>query len=184
MFLEQRSKRFSSWESQHGQGLFSQLRKQCVLWLGAKFVDLHIRHVYLHVMCQLVPTLSSVFYCWLCLLWPVKHLVVCVSTVRAQCFCHSTWFVVGGKCFICVSTNNGLQLTTHPPQSSAHSPPSKKNKTQGHTFSLLFCRLSLPSFHLIFPSSWSLLFLCSVPQSAENQCRTISALHDSAHVLY
>lgn len=134
-------KRFSSWESQHGQNLFPQLRKQCVLWLGAMFVDLHVRHVYLRVMCQLVPTLSSVFYCWFCLLWPFKHLAVCVV------FPAQHMIVIGGKCFIFVSTNNVLQLTTHPPQSSAHSPLSKKTNKLKATLSLFS---SAPSYFLPF----------------------------------
>lgn len=123
----------------------TQLRKQCVLWLGAMFVYVHIRHVYLCVMCQLVPTLSSVFYCCRCLLWPGKYLVlfcVLVQRVLMLTVFLSQHVTCDDKCFICVSTNNSLELTTHPLQSPAHSPLSKNSRP--HSLSSLV--LPLTSF--------------------------------------
>lgn len=67
-------KGFGSWRSQRGRGLYlSQLRKQCMLWLGAVFVYTPVRHVRLRVMCQLLPALSSGLYCCRRLLWPGRY---------------------------------------------------------------------------------------------------------------
>lgn len=73
---------------------------------------------------------------------------VCHVCVRSRSFCLiCTWLLPDGKSPICVSANNGLQWTTRPPRSSAHSPLLKTLKAT------LFCPLS----SLPFPS----FFLCS-----------------------
>lgn len=78
----------------------------------------------------------------------------------------------------CVSTNNGPLMITHPPQSSAPAPLFKTLKDMLSVVSSVTLLLFLCSF---FPCSHSLIFHCSAQQSAENQCRTFSTLHDCVH---
>lgn len=98
----------------------------------------------------------------------------------------STCLDVGGKCFICVSTNNGLQLATHPPHSSAHSPLSRKKQTKLKVTLSLLSSASSRFLPFVFSSVRpALLRLSVLPRSRQkNQCRTSSTLRDSAHVFY
>lgn len=81
--------------------------------------------------CMWRVRLSSRFYCCRRLLCPGKYLGLLFRYSVCACFHLScTCLSLDGKFPSCVSTNNGPQLTTRPPQSSAHSPLFKTVKAR------------------------------------------------------
>lgn len=89
---------------------------------------------------------------WPC---PAKYFARCCVLVQCVFYvvsvCQScTWHLPDGNCSIADSANTGLQLTTHPPQSSAHSPLLRTLKATlslssdlKHPFFFLFFTLSI-----------------------------------------
>lgn len=163
MFSEQTGRKvlvaevFSAW-------LFVTAEETCTSWLGAVFV---YRHVYVHVMCQLVPLLSSTFL--------VDTLRVCL------CVCVSKLFMTASRWKSAKS-----YFSQWPPPVDTHPPWSPRPHTP--LFQTLKATLSLTLLPSFVPS-----LLCCHPLILPLPCcPTVSrkplknhfllTLHDSAHV--
>lgn len=140
---------------------------------------------------------AGMYFCVWCVSWYQRY-QVCFIVVAAlcpgkyvgtvcACFLHlsCTWLVTDGKSPVCVSANNGLQLTTHPHAEARPTHLYPKHSRPHFSLSLLFFLHFLPPsllllwlFFLLFIPSC--LFLSSSQQSAKNQF--FSTLHDCAHM--